>query len=178
MSDPAVVDLVANDTALELNCTYKGADITDAIAIQLHIDYAPWPLSIDATDISFDGTDTTFTFGWRNKVTSTVDAEALVDDITLEIDAADYASFPASGELLIDGDEAELTEKVRYNSKTSPNILNLDDALTSDHAVGAPVLGQADLRIGKWDAEIEITFADSKNLTFKKLVLNIAKEIA
>ena len=58
---------------------------------------------------------------------------------TAVIQAADYASFPASGTVIFDRGATALREAVAYSSKTAPATLNLATLPAHDHAITTDV---------------------------------------
>ena len=169
-----VVKRVANDHLPDLACRYDGVDITGYQTLSLSISYKPSALTKSGVVVS--AAQGRFKFTFDSKVETTLDAAADDDDETIQVDVADYASLPSSGELVIDVDE--LREVVQYTSKTAPNILNLATALRFDHDAGATVVKLGDLRAGKWDAEVSVTDASGKTRTFSRFTFDIAQEIA
>lgn len=175
MSDDAL-HFVANDNLPAMAVTYEDVDLTGYGAITLNIRYRPYALSIAGTVTDADEGE--FSFAFASRAESTLQAATVAGATSLRVQVADYASFPASGELEIEGDAALLKERVRYSSKTAPDILNLTDALENAHAVDVGVEKLPDLRAGKYDADISVIDADGKVVTFDGMTFDVAREIA
>lgn len=165
---------VENDNLPELECDASGIDLTDYEAPELHIAYKPHALVISA-DVT-DALEGEFKFPFASRVSTalTADVEAGTDELTIE--AADYASLPSSGELLLGTEETR--EQVLYTSKTAPDVLVLAAPLSYDHELGEPVEKLPDLRPGRHDAEVSLTDDAGLVLTFAGLKLDVRPEVA
>ena len=87
--------------------------------------------------MSTSGT-TTLDFGGGTPPTSTLSASAPVGQSFIKIQAADYASFPSSGTIVVE-DFNGIQYQLTYSSKTATNQLNLDAALEVKLWIGGRV---------------------------------------
>lgn len=70
---------------------------------------------------------------------STLKTALLTSHLVAVIQDADYASFPASGSIIVDRGDPSKRELIAYSSKTGPDTLNLDANPIYDHDINATV---------------------------------------
>lgn len=166
------VEYVENDTSPALYITYASTDVSAFTLLQLSLKYDTYPVKIAGTVDSLD--HTSFSFKFLQRVTGVLSSAANAGDVVAQVTVTGagqtFATLPAAGEIVIDG------ESVLYSSKTGTGTLNLASPLKSSHLIGAKFEKPPDLRAGTWPAQVKTTDSSGNTITFTGFNFKIDSE--